>query len=200
MKEKFKAYAIAAYLAADQGAGNMTDLREAASMFDRLASLPDEVPDARETIITGDGSHRFVVDAKYANYYRDAYFAVQARIAEIETKLAYADDAAAKGEAARLAAGGMELRIAELEKQLAEAQHVIDESGKLADWINAARPRIINLMQCYERRIRSLCNSDTELKAEPWRVAEYVSAERLLDEQPVAIVEINAAIKAGQRS
>lgn len=69
----------------------------------------------------------------YLNDFRDDYDAlskedadgdwysaddVDARIAELERRLTFAEDAAAKGELARQNAGGMEMRISELEKAL----------------------------------------------------------------------------------
>lgn len=46
----------------------------------------------------------------------------QTRVAELERDLLFANDAAAKGDLARANAGGMELRIAELEMELLESQ------------------------------------------------------------------------------
>ena len=84
MKEKFKE--IAARL--HESEWRREDQEFMIAHFDRLASLPDEAPNARETIITGDGLHRFVVDVEYANYYRDSFFAALAKIAELEKQLA----------------------------------------------------------------------------------------------------------------
>lgn len=36
------------------------------------------------------------------------------------------------------------------------------------------------MMQCYERRVRSACTTPEELAKEPWRCSEYVRAERVL--------------------
>lgn len=65
----------------------------------------------------------------------------------------------------------------------------LDEAGKLADWINRARPVVTELMRAYERRIRSDCTLET-LAKKPWRCMEYIAAEDLLRDQPVAVVEI----------
>lgn len=74
------------------------------------------------------------MDAYYTNAYHDLtrdcahgcqkiYKAedVDARIAELEQQLAYANDAAAKGDLARANAGGMQMTIAQLEKALRAA-------------------------------------------------------------------------------
>lgn len=37
-----------------------------------------------------------------------------------------------------------------------------------------------------------MCKDEIDMK--PWRVAEYVSAEQLLEEQPIAVIQIDAAI------
>lgn len=75
------------------------------------------------------------------------------------------------------------------------APQALDEAGKLADWINAARPVITALMSAYERRIRTECTAET-LPKEPWRCSEYIQAERLLAEQPVAVVEVTVETPA----
>jgi len=68
--------------------------------------------------------------------------------------------------------------------KIAELERVIDAAGGLSDWINQAKPIIRELMLAYERRIRSLCSTPEELAKEPWRCAEYIGAERLLEVDP----------------
>lgn len=75
--------------------------------------------------------------------------------------------------------------------ELQRALHVIDEAGKLSDWINRARPVVTDLMAAYERRIRTDC-TPKELTKEPWRCMEYIGAEGLLRDQPIAVVELTA--------
>jgi hypothetical protein len=76
--------------------------------------------------------------------------------------------------------------------ELSRALHVIDEAGKLSDWINRARPVITELMEAYARLVRSHSGMGAMELAEvqPWRCMEYIGAEELLRAQPVAIVEI----------
>lgn len=78
--------------------------------------------------------------------------------------------------------------------ELSRALHVIDEAGKLSDWINRARPVITELMEAYARLVRSHSGMGAMELAEvqPWRCMEYIGAEELLRAQPVAIVEITA--------
>lgn len=73
--------------------------------------------------------------------------------------------------------------------ELSRALHIIDEAGKLSDWINRARPIVTELMEAYARRIRTDCTAE-DLAKEPWRCMEYIGAEELLRDQPVAVVEI----------
>jgi hypothetical protein len=75
--------------------------------------------------------------------------------------------------------------------ELQRALHVIDEAGKLSDWINRARPVVTDLMAAYERRIRTDCTPE-QLAKEPWRCMEYIGAENLLRDQPIAVVELTA--------
>lgn len=85
------------------------------------------------------------------------------------------------------------------EAREALALHVIDEAGKLSDWINRARPAIAELMEAYARLVRSHSGMGAMELADvqPWRCMEYIGAEELLRAQPVAIVEITAE-KAGE--
>ncbi|WP_260973745.1 hypothetical protein [Pseudomonas aeruginosa] len=63
--------------------------------------------------------------------YKSERDAALAKIAELEKELAMASDAASKGDAARHAAGGMEMEIQELKAKLAEqAQHSVPEGWK----------------------------------------------------------------------
>jgi len=51
-------------------------------------------------------------------------------------------------------------RPAQETSELSRALHTIDEAGKLSDWINRARPVVTDLMQAYERRIRTDCTPE----------------------------------------
>ena len=83
--------------------------------------------------------------------------------------------------------------------ELSRALHVIDEAGKLSDWINRARPVITELMEAYARLVRSHSGMGAMELAEvqPWRCMEYIGAEQLLRDQPVAVVEIPAVKAVG---
>lgn len=64
--------------------------------------------------------------------------ALHDRIAELEQQLAQANDAAAKGDLARANAGGMEMRIQELEKALRSVRTELESNAGLRneyqDW------------------------------------------------------------------
>lgn len=62
------------------------------------------------------------------NALMSAIEATQARVRELETELLRANDAAAKGDLARANAGGMEMRIAELQ---ADNERLRKEAGRL---------------------------------------------------------------------
>ncbi|MCE5292956.1 MAG: hypothetical protein LLG14_27485 [Nocardiaceae bacterium] len=64
-------------------------------------------------------------------------------------------------------------------------------SDQLTDWINRVGPVLKNLLDAYERRVRSSCTSESELVAEPWKCAEWIAAKSVLDDKPVAVVELN---------
>jgi len=83
--------------------------------------------------------------------------------------------------------------------ELSRALHTIDEAGKLSDWINRARPVITELMEAYARLVRSHSGMGAMELAEvqPWRCMEYIGAEQLLRDQPVAVVEIPAVNGSG---
>ncbi len=89
-------------------------------------------------------------------------------------------------------ARGVADRPSDETSELSRALHVIDEAGKLSDWINRARPVITELMEAYARLVRSHSGMGAMELAEvqPWRCMEYIGAEELLRAQPVAIVEI----------
>ena len=73
-----------------------------------------------------------------------------------------------------------------------DLEWALDRAGELADWINRARPVITELMAAYERRVRSHPDFRPEdAPKRPWACMEYVAAEALLRDQPVAVVEIN---------
>ena len=59
---------------------------------------------------------------------QQAWLALHKRIAALESQLAMANDAAAKGDRARHDAGGMEMRIKELEAQLADIRKQAEDS------------------------------------------------------------------------
>lgn len=80
---------------------------------------------------------------------RKALAEVKAKMAELETQLAYALDAASKGDAARLQAGGMELQIQKLEASVLAGQRVIEG---LVTEVNEADRRA----GAAERRVESL--------------------------------------------
>lgn len=79
-----------------------------------------------------------------------------------------------------------------VDERASQLEHLLDESGKLADWINEARPVVLDLMAALERRVRTDCTPE-QIEQRPWRCSEYVAAERLLSRKPVAVVEITAA-------
>lgn len=64
------------------------------------------------------------------------------------------------------------------------------QGGILADWCNLAGDALKSLMQAYERRVRSSCESIEDIEKKPWRCAEYVQAEDALRTKPVPVVEI----------
>lgn len=63
-------------------------------------------------------------------------------------------------------------------------------SDPLADWINRAGPALKDLLDAYERRVRSVCANEAELAAEPWKCTEWLAAKAVLDDKPVAVVEV----------
>ncbi len=73
--------------------------------------------------------------------------------------------------------------------EIARLKATLDDAGKLSDWINSARSVIESLMEAYARRIRSECTAE-QLALEPWRCMEFVAAESVLREQPVAVVDL----------
>jgi hypothetical protein len=86
----------------------------------------------------------------------------------------------------------LEKQIDRLTRELEAAQRVIDMSGALADWINMAAPAMQNMMDAYERRVRSDCTPG-QIGKKPWECAEYIAAKCAVDSKPVAVVIINAA-------
>lgn len=69
---------------------------------------------------------------------------------------------------------------------------LMDEAGKFFDWGNAASVALRNLLEAYERRIRSLCTTPEELAAKPWECAEYLEARRALVDKPNWFVNVSA--------
>lgn len=47
--------------------------------------------------------------------------------------------------------------------------------------VDLLRLRLQNMMDCYERRIRTDC-TEAQLKLEPWKCSEYRAAERAMRE------------------
>ena len=76
--------------------------------------------------------------------------------------------------------------------QIEQLRETLDAAGALADWINRARPTITGLMEAYVRLNRSYWTGDAIDRVQPWRCMEYIAAEDLLRDQPVAVVEITA--------
>lgn len=66
--------------------------------------------------------------------------------------------------------------------------HLINESGKFFDWGNAASVAMKNLLDAYERRIRSLCTPE-QLEKKPWECAEFIDATRILDAKPNWVID-----------
>lgn len=60
---------------------------------------------------------------------------------------------------------------------------LLDEAGRFFDWGNAASVAMKNLLDAYERRIRSLCTPE-QLEKKPWECAEFIEAKRILDAKP----------------
>ena len=77
-------------------------------------------------------------------------------------------------------------------KEIERLRATLDAAGALADWINRARPTITGLMEAYVRLNRSYWTGDAIDRVQPWRCMEYIAAEDLLRNQPVAVVEITA--------
>lgn len=63
------------------------------------------------------------------------------------------------------------------------ANALLDESGKFFDWGNAASVALKNLLDAYERRIRTDCTPE-QLALKPWECMEFIEARRILDAKP----------------
>lgn len=95
-------------------------------------------------------------------------------------------------------------RLCEAEAALAEAKRdakrlegLLDECEKLSDWVNAAAPALKNMMDAYERRIRTDCTLE-QIERKPWECAEYIAAKAMLSKKPIAVVEITVSIDAAK--
>lgn len=71
------------------------------------------------------------------------------------------------------------------------SDHLLTESGKFFDWGNAASVALKNLLDAYERRIRSLCTPE-QLETKPWECAEFIEARRVLAEKPNWFISVPA--------
>ena len=71
-------------------------------------------------------------------------------------------------------------------------QNLMDEAGKFFDWGNAAGIVLRNLLDAYERRIRSLCATPEQLATKPWECAEFVEARLILDAKPNWVVTVDS--------
>ncbi len=80
-------------------------------------------------------------------------------------------------------------RLAELAE---DSSHLIVESGKFFDWGNAAGVALNNLLDAYERRIRSECTPE-QLEKKPWECMEYIEARRVLEAKPNWFIAIDSA-------
>ena len=78
------------------------------------------------------------------------------------------------------------------DREIERLRATLDAAGALADWINRARPTITELMEAYVRLNRSYWTGDAIDRVQPWRCMEYIAAEDLLRDQPVAVVDITA--------
>lgn len=56
----------------------------------------------------------------------------------------------------------------------------VPEPGAFQEALDRACYVLMEMMQAYERRIRSDCNSPEQLAAKPWECSEYIRAERFL--------------------
>lgn len=81
-------------------------------------------------------------------------------------------------------------------KDAAKVQWLFDQSAILSNWCNTAGSALNELMDAYERRIRSDCHSQEDLDKQPWRCSEYLQAMRALLSKPVPFVTFDTAMSA----
>lgn len=97
-----------------------------------------------------------------------------AKVAELQTKLAYAEDAAEKGRLARENAGGMEMGIADMEKQVAEHWRTIrkldDSIGELAKDAESERRAKVD----YQKQNLELAATVEKMKEASVKLGEFL--------------------------